>query len=62
MASKMKLKKPESFTGILSKLQNFLFSVKIYSRMCGEIRSIEIVKPAVIWFIKKASTLWRSVW
>ena len=43
----MKLEKPEPFTGIPSKLQNFLFSVQLYSGVCGVTSSTEMVKVAV---------------
>ena len=61
LSSKMKLEKPEPFTGILSKLQNFLFSVQLYSSVCTVISSTEIVKVAVTLLTEKALTWWRSV-
>ena len=55
---KIKLEKPEPFTGIPSKLYNFLFSVQLYSGVCGVISSTEMVKVAVM---EKVLTWWRSV-
>ena len=57
----MKLEKPEPFTGIPSKLKKFLFSVKLYSGVCGVTSSTEMVKVAVTLLMEKALTWWRSV-
>ena len=57
----MKLEKPEQFTGVPSKLQNFLFSVQLYCGVCGVTTSTEMVKVAVTLLAEKALTWWRSV-
>ena len=61
MESKIKLEKSEPFTGITSKLQNILFSVKLYYGVCGITSSTEMVKLAVILLMEKALTWWRLV-
>ena len=57
----MKLERPEPFTGIFSKLINIMFSVKLYSGICGVKISTEMVKVAVTLLTEKALTWWRSV-
>ena len=52
----MKLEKPEPFTGIASKLKNLLFSMQLYSGVCGMISSTEMVKVALTLLTKKAFT------
>ena len=55
------MEKPELFNGIPLKLQNFLFSVQLYSGVCGMTSSTVMVKMVVILLTEKALTWWRSV-
>ena len=61
MASKMKLEKPEPLSGINSKLQTFLFSLQLFSGICGVTSNAEMVKVVVTLLTEKALTWWRSV-